>query len=540
MSDEAQAALQDDAPRTTAPGTTTPSKTTVVSQPAQMPPALSARILDLLGDGVALCDGSETSLPLRYVNPAFERLSGWPAAELQGQGLAALFREGDRATAFDLILAGAAAGERGSVEQRLARRDGSRFWARAEALPLGDIEGERRSVLLVLSDITAAREQGSVLQEAQKLRSIGELTGGVAHDFNNLLTVIIGHAEAMLAHPQDARAVQESAEATLRTAERAARLTQRMLAFARRQSLVPEVVDLGARLAEMAAAIRRALPAPIEIAQQNAPDLWPVLIDPAQLESAVLSVVANAREAMAGSGRLILELANRRIEEGFATLAGLQAGEYVVLTVADTGRGMAPEIARRAFEPFFTTKETGQGNGLGLSMVYGFVKQSGGHVSLYSEPGLGTTLRLYLPRAPQRPSVAAEAAAEVQAPRGRGRILVVEDDALVRGYVVAAIRALGYHAREAQSGAEALAILESGESFDLLFTDVVMPGKLGGGELAARASRLDARLRVLFTSGYTQDQVVAQQRLSGQAQFLSKPYRRAELAQAIRQALARP
>ena len=529
-SEEAKAAIADEAPGTT----------TGVALPAQMPAALSARILDLLGDGIALCDGSDPGLPLRYVNPAFERLSGWSAAALQGLGLTALFREGERTTGLDLILTGAATGERGAVEQRLARRDGSRFWARAEALPLGDLPGQASAVLLVLSDITAQREQARVLQEAQKLRSIGELTGGVAHDFNNLLTVIIGHAEAMLARPQDARAVAEAAEATLRTAERAARLTQRMLAFARKQSLAPDVVDLGARLADMAGVIRRALPASIEVVQQSAPDLWPVLIDPAQLETAVLSLVANAREAMGDSGRLILELANRRVEEGFATLADLQAGEFVVLTVADTGQGMAPEIARRAFEPFFTTKEPGHGSGLGLSMVYGFVKQSGGHVSLYSEPGLGTTLRLYLPRAPRQDTAATPAPHEPQSHRGRGRILVVEDDALVRGYVVAAIRALGYQVREAQSGAEALAILETGERFDLLFTDVVMPGKFGGGELAARASRLDPRLRVLFTSGYTQDQVVTQQRLSGQAQFLSKPYRRAELAQALRQALARP
>jgi len=504
-----------------------------------LPPLLSARILDLLADGIALCDGTEARLPLHYVNPAFERLSGWRASELQGLGLPSLFREGDRSSSLDLVLAAAAAGERGSVEQHLARKDGSRFWARAEALPLNDAGGLPKAVLLVLSDITPAREQGRVLQEAQRLRSIGELTGGVAHDFNNLLTVIIGHAEAMLARPQDARAVAEAAEATLRTAERAASVTQRMLAFARRQSLMPQVVDLRETLAQMGGLLRRALPSEVEIVQQSAADLWPVLIDPAQLETAILNAVANAREAMGDRGRLLLELANRHFDEAFA-MADLQAGDFVVLTVADSGRGMAPEVARRAFEPFFTTKQAGQGSGLGLSMIYGFVKQSGGHVNLYSEPGLGTTLRLYLPRAPQRGVAPAPEPADPLAEQGKGRILVVEDDALVRGYVVVAIRALGYRVREAQSGAEALAILESGERFDLLFTDVVMPGRLGGGELAVRAAELDPRLRVLFTSGYTQDQMVAQQRLSGQALFLSKPYRRAELAQAIRQALARP
>jgi len=506
---------------------------------AAPPQPLSARILDLLTDGIALCDGTDPRLPLRYVNPAFERLTGWSTEALRGLGLPSLFREHDRATDLDLILAAALGGERGSTEQRLARRDGSRFWARAEALPLGDNAELPRCVLLVLSDITALREQNRVLREAQRLRSIGELAGGVAHDFNNLLTVIIGHAEAMLSRPQDARAVAEAAEATLRTAERAATLTQRMLAFARRQSLAPQVVDLGATLAAMNGALRRALPERFDLALDCPPDLWPVLIDPTQLESAILSVVANAREAMGEAGRLTLALANRRIDEAFAQ-SDLQAGDFVVLTVADSGRGMAPEVARRAFEPFFTTKQPGQGNGLGLSMVYGFVKQSGGHVSLYSEPGLGTTLRLYLPRAPQREPLPAVATEDPLAERGKGRILVVEDDALVRSYVVAAIRALGYRVREAQSGAEALAILESGERFDLLFTDVVMPGQLGGGELAVRAGTIDPRLRVLFTSGYTQDQMVAQQRLSGQAQFLSKPYRRAELAQAIRQALLRP
>jgi PAS domain S-box-containing protein len=501
------------------------------------PPSLALRILELQDDGVALCNGADPALPLFYANPAFARLSGWRAEELPGLALGTLFRDGRGPSGFDLILTGAASGKRGSVEQRLPRRDGSRFWARAQALPLGSEAGG--PVLVVLSDITAERAQAQALLEAQKLRSIGELTGGVAHDFNNLLTVIIGHAETILAQAQDPRAVGEAAEATLRTAERAATLTQRMLAFARRQSLAPEKVDLRERLHRLQDALRRALPASIEIVERCEADLWPVLIDPAQLESAVLSLVANAREAMADNGRLVLELANRRIEPAFAVAADLRPGEFVQLTVADTGKGMAPEVARRAIEPFFTTKQAGQGSGLGLSMVYGFVKQSGGHVSLESEPGLGTTLRLYLPRAPERGQPGdAPAPADPLARRDKGRVLAVEDDPLVRGHVVATIRALGYEVREACSGAEALAILESGERFDLLFTDVVMPGRLGGGELAARAVELDPRLRVLFTSGYTQDQMVAQQRLSGQAQFLSKPYRRAELAEALRQTLA--
>jgi CheY-like chemotaxis protein len=242
---------------------------------------------------------------------------------------------------------------------------------------------------------------------------------------------------------------------------------------------------------------------------------------------------------MAEGGRLVLGLANCRSEPGSTADAGLPPGEYVQLSLADTGRGMAPEVARRAIDPFFTTKQAGQGSGLGLSMVYGFVKQSGGHMVLESEPGHGTTLRLYLPRAPGRAQPAgAPVRADPLAPRGRGRVLAVEDDPLVRDYVVATLRSLGYEVREACSGAEALAILESGERFDLLFTDVVMPGRLGGGELAVRAAEIDPRLRVLFTSGYTQDQMVAQQRLSGQAQVLSKPYRRAELAEALRRALA--
>jgi PAS domain S-box-containing protein len=498
---------------------------------------LASRMLALLEDGVALCQGADPALPLLYANPAFARLSGWRTEDLKGLALATLFRDGPATSGFERILGEAAGGKRGAVEQRLPRRDGSRFWARAQALPLGSAEGG--PVLVVLSDITAERAQAEALLEAQKLRSIGELTGGVAHDFNNLLTVIIGHAEAVLAQAQDPRAVREAAEATLRTAERAATVTQRMLAFARRQPLAPVIVDLRAGLGPLLAAMRRALPASIEIVERCEPELWPVLIDPAQLENAVLSLVANAGDAMADGGQLVLGLTNCRIEPDSAAEAELGPGDFVLLTLADTGRGMAPEVVRRAIEPFFTTKQAGAGSGLGLSMVYGFVKQSGGHVGLESEPGLGTTLRLYLPRAPARGQRAEAAAlADPLARRDKGRVLAVEDDPLVRGYVVATVRALGYEIREASSGAEALAILESGERFDLLFTDVVMPGRLGGGELAIRAAEIDPRLRVLFTSGYTQDQMVAQQRLSGQAQFLSKPYRRAELAEALRRALA--
>jgi PAS domain S-box-containing protein len=387
-----------------------------------------------------------------------------------------------------------------------------------------------------LARMLHARRMAEQLAASQRLESLGQLTGGLAHDFNNLLTVILGSAEALADELRGKPGQRGLADMIVTAAQRGADLTQRLLAFARKQALAPQPLDLNRQLAGMDAMLRRTLGAGIAIEQVHGAGLWTALADPAQLESAVLNLCINARDAMPDGGRLTIETGNAHLDRDYTDAhPDLEPGPYVMLAVSDTGSGMTPEQRERAFEPFYTTKERGRGTGLGLPMVHGFVKQSGGHVSIYSEPGEGTTVRLYLPRhcGPVLP--------QEQGPRGsdsRGRrILLVEDNPMVREFACGQLRALGHEVREAANGREALALLEGGEHFDLLFTDVVMPGGMSGSDLAEAARGLRPGLPVLFTSGYTENAVLHQGRLERGVLLLAKPYRRADLERMLREAL---
>ena len=326
----------------------------------------------------------------------------------------------------------------------------------------------------------------------------------------------------------------------LRAAEGSAGLTNRLLAFARRQPLRPKQVDVNAFVAGMEGLLRRSLGEQVEIAFVPGNDLWPVAIDPAQLEAAILNLAINARDAMPDGGRLTIGTGNAVVDATYAaTYRDVAIGEYVVVSVSDTGMGMSPEIVARAFEPFFTTKEVGKGTGLGLSMVYGFAQQSGGHVAIHSEPGVGTSVRMYLPRAAATEGTAQAVVERPPAQAARGEtILLVEDDDLVRGHVAAQLGQLGYRVIQAPDGREALAIVAGDAAVDLLFTDMVMPGGISGRELAEQARRLRPTLRMLFTTGYSADAIVRAERLELEAALLSKPYRLRELADRIREALA--
>jgi CheY-like chemotaxis protein len=331
------------------------------------------------------------------------------------------------------------------------------------------------------------------------------------------------------------------AQVVMEAAQRGAELTQRLLAFARKQALVPQVVDVNQLVAGMSAMLRRTLGEHIHIAFATAPDLWPALVDPAQLDNTLLNLCLNARDAMPQGGRLLIETANAQLDAAYAKRhPDVQPGPYAMLAVSDTGTGIAPELLGRVFEPFFTTKEKGKGTGLGLAMTYGFVKQSGGHVSIESQPGRGTTVRLYLPRAGRVPVAPQPARGQgpAAAAGGAETILLVEDDALVRQYAQAQLAALGYRVLQAEDGEQALRILQGGATVDLLFTDVVMPG-MSGRDLAQRALAQRPGLPVLYTSGYTEDTMVHHGRLDGDVHLLAKPYRRDELARAIRAMLAR-
>jgi PAS domain S-box-containing protein len=393
-------------------------------------------------------------------------------------------------------------------------------------------------VTVYFRDVTEPRRVAEQLRQVQRLESIGQLTGGVAHDFNNLLTVVMGNAELLDNLLPEGSTESELASTIFEAATRGAAMTQRLLAFARKQALSPQPVDINRLVSDMDPLLRRALGEHIDIEVVRGAGLWPALVDPGQLENALLNLAINARDAMPGGGLLLIETANARLDAEYALLhPGVREGNYVMLAVSDTGHGMTEEVQLRLFEPFFTTKPKGQGTGLGLSMVHGFIKQSNGQIAVYSEPGKGTTMRLYLPRID---SPAAERSDRQQGdvPLGSGEsVLLVEDDELVRHYAMTLLTGLGYRVVIARDGPEALIQLQDHPEVALLFTDVVMPGGIGGRELADRAQAMRPGLPVLFASGYTDNGIVHQGRLDPGVLLLAKPYRRADLARRVRQAL---
>jgi PAS domain S-box-containing protein len=402
--------------------------------------------------------------------------------------------------------------------------------------PLRDGYGAVSGAALVYHDITAARETERKLQQAQKLDAIGKLTGGVAHDFNNMLTVITGTTETLVAGLQDRPNLLRTATLIDQAAERCSELIQHLLAFARKQPLRPRDVDINSTMLDIAKLLRPTLGEQIEIEAILDREVTTSHIDPSQLAHSVLNMAINARDAMPNGGKLLLETRNVVLDEAYARAnQEVRPGPYVMLAVSDTGTGMTAEVRDKVFEPFFTTKEVGKGSGLGLSMVYGFVKQSGGHIKIYSEGGHGTTIRLYLPPARGR----LEAAAPVAAPVSGGTeiIFVVEDDVLVRNFVIAQLHSLGYRTIAAADSRAALAQIENGAPFDLLFTDVIMPGGMTGRELADEVGRRRPGTKVLYTSGYTDNAIVHHGRLDDGVLLLTKPYRRPELARMVRLAL---
>jgi PAS domain S-box-containing protein len=408
------------------------------------------------------------------------------------------------------------------------------------ARPLCDPDGRVDGAVAVYRDMTAMKETENQLRQSQKMEALGQVTGGFAHDFNNILTVITGTIEILAQGVSDRPKLAAIAAMIDDAAERGGDLTQRLLAFARKQPLKPREIDINALIAEGERLLKPALGAQVEIETILAVDAGPALVDPGQLITALLNLAVNARDAMPAGGQLTIETRNVEIDASYAEAHGEVApGQYVLIAVSDTGRGIPPGLLQKVFEPFFTTKEPGKGTGLGLSMVYGFVKQSGGHIEIYSEERLGTTVKIYLPRT-RRPEATAHEADPDPIPEGNEAILVVEDDALVRRYVTAQLASLGYATRAAQNAAEALGIIEGEEPFDLLFTDIVMPGGMNGRVLAEEAVRRRPSLHVLFTSGYTENAIVHHGHLDPGVLLLSKPYRKHDLARMVRLALARP
>jgi CheY-like chemotaxis protein len=366
------------------------------------------------------------------------------------------------------------------------------------------------------------------------MESLGKLTGGVAHDFNNVLQVLRGNLELLEGRHGRDQWTRERLDKAIDAVEHGANLASQLLAFGRRQALQPIVVSLGVMLRNMDDLLRQALGEVIDVETVIAGGLWNTLVDPNHLENVVLNLAINARDAMPRGGKLTLELSNAMLDDEYCALAGdVRAGQYVLLAVSDTGIGMQPEVLEHAFEPFFTTKPEGQGTGLGLSMAFGFVKQSGGHIRMYSEPGNGTTVKVYLPRSMER-AVDLQPAQPFPLSGGSETILVVEDDLRVQATVVETLKQLGYTVLKADDAQSAQAIVQSGVRIDLLFTDVVMPGAMSSTELAKMATRAYPGLKVLFTSGYTQNAIVHGGRLDPGVHLLSKPYSREQLALKLR------
>jgi signal transduction histidine kinase/CheY-like chemotaxis protein len=420
------------------------------------------------------------------------------------------------------------------------RKDGTQFLANVVIQPMYDRSGAHIGFAKITRDITQRRELDERLRQSQKMEAIGQLTGGVAHDFNNHLTVIFASLDIAQGTMTNHDRLAQALDSAVKAAERAASLTAQLLAFARRQPLKPEAIDVARLLARSSDLLDRVLGERIGTETIRSGGLWQAYCDTAQLETALLNLAVNARDAMPDGGKLTLEAANAYLDDDYAASnPDVNAGAYVMVAVTDTGVGMSREIIERAFDPFFTTKPEGQGTGLGLSQVFGFIKQSGGHVKLYSEVGQGTAVKLYIPKASGGSVVVFDTPADEQAPNGTGEtVLVVEDDEDVRSAAAAMIGELGYSVIAADGPEQALRILAE-RPVALVFTDVVMPGPITSRELADRARALQPAVKVLFTSGYTQNAVVHGGRLDDGVELISKPYRREQLARRLRRLLAR-
>jgi PAS domain S-box-containing protein len=474
-------------------------------------------------------------------NENFKTLFGYDAADVEPGPEAWLNRihpeDADRV--IDSIHAVIDGNEKSWVsEYRFLHHDGHALTIIDRGSVIRDESGRAIRMVGSMLDVSPQRELEGRLRQAQKLEAMGQLTGGIAHDFNNLLTVILGSTELLCDELESGQQPYLLAKMIATAAQRGADLTSRLLAFGRKQPLQPRLLDLGGLVAGMEAMLHRTLGEHIEIRVIRPAVPWTAEIDPALLESAILNLAINARDAMGKGGRLIIETANATLDAERAAEEDIAPGQYVVLTVSDTGQGIAPDVLPKVFEPFFTTKEAGKGSGLGLSMVYGFVKQSGGHIRIRSELGHGTTVRLYFSRSLKTAQASPETTARGAPKGGNELILVVEDDSLVRANLSRQLERLGYRVLEANAGAPALELLAAYPDVALLFTDIVMPGALNGAEFAKKALEIRPGLRVLFTSGYTEDAITHDGRLDPGVDLLSKPYSREQLATTLRRVMS--
>ena len=491
-----------------------------------------------LVDGVrdvifALSPGGEVT----SLNPAFEEMTGFPPAEWVGRPFEAFVHPDDVPLALDLFGRVLQGEPRPTIQFRILTRAGTyrvaEFSATAQLR-----DGRLTGILGIGRDVTERLGLEQQLRQAQKMEAVGRLAGGIAHDFNNILTAITGHADLLLedlGHHDPRRA---DVDEIRRSAERAAGLTRQLLAFSRQQVLQPKVVDLNALVLDMDKLLRRLIGEDVELATVLDPTLGRVTADPGQLEQVIVNLAVNARDAMPQGGKLTLETRNIDLDSSYTLEHSLvKPGPYVQLTVSDSGIGMDEETQAHAFEPFFTTKPRGQGTGLGLAMVYGTVKQSGGFIWVYSEPGRGATFKIYLPRVDAPVESAAPPAPVERPPRGSETVLLAEDEPAVRAIARQALERQGYTVLAAPSGADALALAaQHGATIHLLLTDVVMPG-MSGRDLADRLTAQRPGIRVLYISGYTDNAIVRHGMLEPGLAYLQKPFRPDALVRKVRDVL---
>jgi PAS domain S-box-containing protein len=504
-------------------------------------PELTApdRQFALLVAGVADCAIYMLDLDGRVAswNMGAQRIKGYQAEEVIGCHFSRFYTEEDRAAGLPERSLGLVTTQ-GKFEGEgwRVRKDGSRFWASVLIDPIYERDGHLVGYAKITRDMTERRLMQEQLNQAQKMEAVGQLTGGVAHDFNNLLTVILGNLDTVQRRaPADDLRSQRALDHAMRGAERAAALTHQLLAFARRQSLNPKSTSVNQLVTALLELVRRTLPEGIAVQSRLSSVVGRVSVDPNQMENALLNLVVNARDAMSGKGTLTIEteLIDLDAEEALR-LGDLHSGAHAVISVSDTGVGMTNEVMARAFDPFFTTKASGQGTGLGLSQVFGFVKQSGGTVKLLSEVGKGTTVKVYLPRVQDDADARADGRnKDVPRSRGNETILVVEDEEHVRSYSVECLQELGFSVLQAADASAALRLILEHPEIRLLFTDVGLP-RMNGRELAEEVRRLRPDMPVLFTTGYAQDAMFQHGKLEGNAELLTKPFNRAQLAERVR------
>jgi len=506
-------------------------------QQAEQALHLRDRAIQAASQGLVITDAGIPDHPIVYINLGFERMTGYAPEDVLGCNCRFLQGKDTDPALIKKLHEATQAGELCSVELLNYRKDGTTFWNELSISPVWDSAGRLTHYIGVMIDVTARRSLEEQFRQAQKMDAFGQLAGGVAHDFNNLLTIINGYSELLLQSLPPSDPSREMIAEIYNAGERSAGLTRQLLAFSRQQVLAPRILDLNAVVADTEKMLRRLIGEDILLTTTLATQLWAVRADPGQVEQVLMNLAVNARDAMPRGGRLTIETLNVTLDEAFVrTYANARAGPHVVMSVSDTGGGMPPEVQAKIFEPFFTTKGAGKGTGLGLATVFGIIKQSGGHVCVMSQVGVGTTFKVYLPQ------VAHVTAAKVplgrgSMPRGTEIILLVEDEHAVRALTRQILLSCGYTVLEAADGAEGLRLAtEHRGRIDLLITDVVMPG-MGGRELAEQATERHPGLRVLFVSGYTDDAVIRHGVLREGVHFLQKPFSPFALAVKVRDVL---